>query len=113
MSSLIAALQKWMAGVQAKHGVNPWIFLGIMTACAPFFYYSIFRMGRAAVKRNAREMNMWGAAFLSATALPYLYVLVFGRNLPWYIYIVMAALVAQGVWSLFKRTGAAGGGGGR
>jgi len=41
--------------------------------------------------------------FLAATATPYLYVLLFGRNLPWYVYLILAALLAQGVYSLVKK----------
>jgi len=94
-----------MAGIQSRHGINPWVFLGLMTACAPLFYYSIYRMGKAAVRKDAGQINLWGALFLAATAMPYLYVLALGRDLPWYIYIVLAALLGQGVWSLIKRKG--------
>jgi len=31
------------------------------------------------------------------------YVLFWGRNLPWYVYAAMGLLVAQGVWTLVKR----------
>lgn len=71
--------------------------------CAPLFYYAIYRLGRAAVNKDAGQLNLWGMVFLAATALPYLYVMAFGRNLPWYIYLVLVALLAQGLWSLFRR----------
>ena len=100
---LIADLQAWMQTIQSRHGVNPWIFLVMTTACAPFFYYSGYRLARAATRREAGGINLWGAVFLAATALPYVYVMALGRNLPWYIYIVLAALVGQGVWSVSRR----------
>lgn len=103
MSDLLATLHKWAEGINARHGVNPWVFFGLMVGCAPIFYYSIYRLGRAAVKRDSGQLNVWGAVFLAATALPYLYVMVFGRNLPWYIYLVLGALLAQGLWSLLRR----------
>ena len=31
-----------------------------------------------------------------ATVLPFLYVMLFGRNIPWWVYVLIAALVAQG-----------------
>lgn len=99
----MAWLSDWMNGIQARHGVDPWVFLGLMVGCAPLFYYSIYRLGRAAVKKDAGQLNLWGAVFLAATALPYLYVMAFGRNLPWYIYLVLGALLAQGLWSLLRR----------
>ena len=103
MGGLANSLQQWAQSIQSRHGINPWVFLALMTAYAPLFYYSIYRLGRAAVKKDAGQMNLWGMFFLAATALPYLYVLAFGRNLPWYIYLVLGALLAQGLWSLFRR----------
>jgi hypothetical protein len=41
--------------------------------------------------------------FLGSTAAPFLYVLVFGRNLPWWVYGVIAILLGQGVYSLIRR----------
>lgn len=99
----MAVLQKWAEGINARHGVDPWVFLGLTVVCAPVFYYSIYRLGKAAVKKDSRRLNLWGMAFLAATALPYLYVMAFGRNLPWYIYLVLGALLAQGLWSLVRR----------
>jgi len=31
---------------------------------------------------------------------PFLYVLLFGRNLPWWVYGILALLIGQGVFSL-------------
>ena len=92
-----------MQAVQARHGVNPVVFLALMTACAPFFYYSIYRMARAAAKKNGPQLNVWSSVFLASSALPYLYVLMLGRNMPWYINLILAALLGQGVWSLVKK----------
>lgn len=108
----MAWLLGWLNGIQARHGINPWVFLGLMVGCAPLFYYSIYRLGRAAVKKDAGQLNLWGMVFLAATALPYLYVMAFGRNLPWYIYLVLGALLAQGLWSLLRRRRQAEEGGG-
>lgn len=103
MAVMVSHVLKWADGIRQGHAVDPWIFLGLMIVCAPFFYYSLYRLGRATIKKDGGGLNLWGAVFLTSTALPYLYVLAFGRNLPWYIYIVLAALVAQGVWSLLRR----------
>lgn len=100
MERLIAFMLKWAEATQQRHGVNPWVFLGLLVGCAPFFYYSLYRLGRATLRKEAKALNLWSAVFLGATALPYLYVIVFGRRIPWYIYIVIAALLVQGLWSL-------------
>ena len=41
--------------------------------------------------------------FLLSTVGPYLYVLVAGRNIPWWVYIIIGLLLAQGIWSLVRR----------
>jgi ABC-type Co2+ transport system permease subunit len=103
MNSILAWIQEQMAAARNEHGVNPVVFLGLMVACAPFFYYSIYRLARATVQRDTKRISLWASVFLAATALPYLYVLFFGRNLPWWIYLVLAVLIGQGVYQLVKK----------
>ena len=48
-------------------------------------------------------MPLWATLFLVSVVVPYLYVLFWGRNLPWYIYVAMGLLVGQGVWTLVRK----------
>jgi len=101
--SLIAGIQPWMDSVRAQYGVNPIVFLILMVLCAPFFYFSIYRLIRAGVKKDAKALTLWSTVFLVATVLPYLYVLFFGHNLPWYVYLILGALIAHSGWTLYKK----------
>ncbi|HTP58439.1 MAG TPA: hypothetical protein VMM82_05935 [Spirochaetia bacterium] len=92
-----------MQAARQNYGVNPVVFLVIYLGSAPFFYYSIFRMVRALTRRLANEVMIWSAIFLAATAAPFLYVLFFGKNLPWWVYLIIALLIGQGVFSLVRR----------
>lgn len=103
MHSLIARIQPWMDSVGIKYGVNPAFFLVLMVLCAPFFYFSIYRLIRAGVKKDKGALTLWSTVFLVSTVLPYLYVLFFGRNLPWYVYLILGALIAHSGWSLYKK----------
>ena len=103
INSLIARIQPWMDSVSAQYGVNPIAFLILMVLCAPFFYFSIYRLIRAGVKKDRGALTLWSTVFLAATILPYLYVLFFGHNLPWYVYLILAVLIAHSAWSLYKR----------
>ena len=85
------------------YGVNPVIFLAIYLICAPLFYYSLFRTLRALAKRLGKEVMLWSAVFLCATVAPFVYVLFFGRNLPWWVYGIIALLIGQGVLSLIMK----------
>ena len=77
------------AAIHARHGVDPYLALALTTVCAPPFYYSIYRLTKALATRHPRQLSLWSAVLLGATALPYLYVLLFGRNMPWCIYLVL------------------------
>jgi fatty acid desaturase len=92
-----------MQAARDNYSVNPVIFLIIYLGSGPFFYYSIFRMVRALAKRLGNEVMIWSTVFLAATAAPFLYVLFFGRNLPWWVYVIIALLIGQGVFSLVRR----------
>jgi CDP-diglyceride synthetase len=99
----MSQVQAWMEATRAQYGVNPIVFLLLMVVCAPFFYYSIYRLIRAGVKRDKGALTLWSTIFLVATVLPYLYVLFFGHNLPWYVYLILAVLIAHSGWSLYKK----------
>jgi fatty acid desaturase len=86
-----------------QYGVNPVIFLVIFLTSGPFFYYSLFRMMRALAKKRGKEVLVWSTVFLCATAAPFIYVLFFGRNLPWWVYGVIALLIGQGIFSLIRK----------
>ena len=101
--SLIARIQPWMDSVSAQYGVNPIVFLILMVLCAPFFYFSIYRLIRAGVKKDRGALTLWSTVFLVSTVLPYLYVLFFGRNLPWYVYLILAVLIGHSGWTLYRK----------
>jgi hypothetical protein len=100
---VLDTLDNWSRQAREIYAVNPVIFVILLVVMAPLFYYSIFRLVRAVAKNRKNELPLWGAIFLGATATPYLYVLIFGRNMPWWIYIILGLLLAQGVYSLVKK----------
>jgi hypothetical protein len=85
------------------YGVDPIIFLVIYFISVPFFYYSLFRMLRAIAKKFGNEIMLWSAVFLCANVAPFLYVMAFGHNLPWWVYVVIALLIGQGIYSVTKK----------
>lgn len=92
-----------MRAARENYGVDPVAFLIIYLASAPVFYFSIFRMVRALARKLTNEITLWSMVFLAATAAPFVYVLLFGRNIPWWVYVVIGLLIAQGVFSLVRR----------
>jgi len=100
---VIAKVQAWIASTRETYGVDPVVFLIISTINAPFFYFTIYKMVKAVAKRDTRRLPLWATLFLAAVVVPYVYVLFWGHNLPWYIYVAMGLLVAQGVWTLVRK----------
>jgi len=101
--ALTAWLEEMMRTARETYGVNPVIFLVIYLGCAPIWYFSLFRTLRAAAQRRSSELVPWGMVFLASTVAPFVYVMLFGRNLPWWVYGVIAALVVQSLWSLYRK----------
>lgn len=103
---MIEAIISWISElattIRDRHSVNPYVFLALSAVCGPLFYYSLFRMARAS-KRDRSKIGPWSLIFLAATIIPYLYVLIFGRNLPWWVYIVLIAAVGIGARQLVNR----------
>jgi len=94
------------------YNVDPLVFAVIYLSGAPFFYLFLAWLIRnlRLKKSPALPGALLGLVFLSS----YLYVLVMGRNVPWWVYLAMAALIAIGLVSLARkvRARAARGGGG-
>jgi hypothetical protein len=86
-----------------NYGVNPIIFLIIYLICVPIFYYSLFRTLQALAKRVGKEIILWSAIFLSVNVAPFIYVIIFGQNIPWWVYIIITILIGQAVISLIMK----------
>lgn len=95
-----ARIEALMRVARDTYSVDPVVFLLIYLVSAPVFYYSLFRMIRALARQIAKEAVRWSAVFLCAVVAPFLYVLLFGRNLPWWVYGTIALLIGQSVLSL-------------
>lgn len=100
---MIDAIVGWIgdlaASIRDRYAVDPYLFLALSAVCGPLFYYSLYRMARA-LRNDRQAVARWSLLFLAATVIPYLYVLIFGRNLPWWVYVVLAAAVGWGVYQL-------------
>jgi hypothetical protein len=88
---------------RTRYHVNPVVFLILYVVPAPLWYYTVFRTIREIARKNTSKAMLWGTICLVVTVQPYLYVLIFGRNMPWWIYIIIGVLVAQGVFTLVRR----------
>jgi len=100
---LLSSIQALMQTARDEYGVNPIVFIVIYLGCAPFWYISLFRTLRAAATKRTNELMLWSTIFLATSVAPFLYVLVFGHNLPWWVYVIIAALIGEGILTLVQK----------
>ena len=100
---ILSQVRALMQTSRETYHVDPIIFLAIYLAAVPVFYYSLVRTIRALAKGLGDEAMRWSAVFLCAVVAPFVYVLLFGRNLPWWVYGIIAVVVGQGVYSLIVK----------
>lgn len=95
-----AAAKAWFLGLGAQYGVDPLIFGAIYVGAIPFFLlFSAWTVRRLRAGRPATVPIIGtGVSFVSA----YLYLAVAGRNIPWWVWAVLAAFVAAGAWSAVR-----------
>jgi hypothetical protein len=103
MEYILSQIDALLRIARDHYGVNPIIFLAIYFTCTPVFYYSIFRTLRAIAKKLSGETMLWSAIFMAATVAPFLYVILFGRNIPWWVFLLIALLIGQGVIALIRK----------
>jgi hypothetical protein len=103
LGSILSMIQRLMTTARDVYGVNPVIFLVLYFGSAPIWYYSLYRTLRALARKRGNEIMLWSAVFLASTVAPFLYVVLFGHNMPWWVYLLIVVLVGQGVLSLVQR----------
>ncbi len=101
-------MQEWLTGwianarsLAGRYGVDPVVFVAIYLGAIPFFL-----LGTAWLVASARRRRslVWPALFTSFCFIsPYLYVLFFGRGLPWWAYGLLVTLLLGFGWQSYRR----------
>lgn len=100
MSEILEAIKIWFLGLGEQYGVNPIIFGSIYVGAIPFFTISI-----AWLVKNYRNNKSIVLPALCATGCfisAYVYLIMVGRNVPWWVYSIVILMVAYGAWSTYK-----------
>ncbi|NNC71793.1 MAG: hypothetical protein HKN78_02845 [Sphingomonadaceae bacterium] len=98
---MLQSINDWFLGLGAEYGVNPYIFGGIYVGAIPFFLATVAWMVRRKRRGEPIAMQISLAGFLAMSA--YIYLIVAGRNLAWWVYALIAALILYTIWSLVKK----------
>jgi len=98
------ALWQHIMKLGAAHGVNPWIFAVLYLVHHPLFWGTVAWL----MVRFRAKKPVLGVIFLALFFwfLPYAYIFVFGRGLPFWAYAVAAVFASVGgthVWREIRR----------
>ncbi|MDX1419810.1 MAG: hypothetical protein R3181_07585 [Rubricoccaceae bacterium] len=95
------ALRDWFLGLGAQYGVDPLVFGAIYVGAIPFFTVCMAWTVRNLRRKRPAALPAFLTGFFFVSA--YLYLLVAGRNIPAWVYAVIAGLVLFGAWSTVQK----------
>lgn len=98
---MLEAINDWFMGLGAEYGVNPYIFGGIYVGAIPFFLATVGWMVRRKRRRESIALQVSLAGFLALSS--YIYLVIAGRNLAWWVYALLVLLVLYTIWSLIQK----------
>ncbi len=95
------AFVDWFFSLGANYGVNPFVFGGIYIGAIPFFSLSVGWIIRNYRRGKSIAVPAMFALFFFISA--YLYLIIAGRNVPWWVYAVVILMVAYGAFSTVRK----------
>jgi hypothetical protein len=98
---MFQTLQEWFLGLGAQYGVNPVVFGIIYVGAIPFFTASLAWLVRNQRAGKPIVVPALSTSFCFISA--YLYLAIVGKNIPVWVYIFVAGMVAFGVYSTIRK----------
>ncbi len=87
---------KWLRMTAEKYGVNPLIFGLLYFGTVPSYIYGIARFVTV-YKAGWVNYLLWFSVGFVSFAAPYLYILIWGRNLPRRFYLILGGWITVAV----------------
>lgn len=94
------SITAWYLSLGTEYGVNPLIFGAIYIGAIPLFLASIAWLARRRRAGRSIVLPTMAAGFCFVSA--YLYLAIAGRNIPTWVWIFIAVLIAYGAWSTIR-----------
>ncbi|MCC5914272.1 MAG: hypothetical protein JJU46_07850 [Balneolaceae bacterium] len=101
MSEFATLVYDWFMSLGESYGVNPFIFGAIYVAAIPFFTLSIAWLIRNYKLQYSIVLPVLSASFFFVSA--YLYLIIAGENVPWWVYAVVVAMLVYAGWATYKK----------
>lgn len=91
----------WFMSLGESYGVNPLIFGAIYVGAIPFFSLSIVWLTYNYRRGISIVLPALSSVFFFISA--YLYLLIAGENVPWWVYVIVLVILLIGSWSTYKK----------
>lgn len=83
---------RWLQTTAEKYGVNPLIFGLLYFGTIPSYIYGIARFVTS-YKASWTDYLLWFSVGFVSFVTPYLYILIWGRNLPRRFYLILGGWI--------------------
>lgn len=101
MNEIFEVTKVWFLGLGKQYGVNPIIFGSIYVGAIPFFAASLAWLYSNYKREKSIVFPALSAVLFFISA--YLYLIVVGKNVPWWVYIFVVLLVIYGGYSTGRK----------
>ena len=99
---MLEAANEWLLSLGAQYNVNPYVFGAIYIGAIPFFLASIAWLVKRARAGRSTVLPTMLAGFFFVSA--YIYLAIFGQDIPLWVWIFLAVLILYGAWSTVRDT---------
>ena len=99
---MLEAINEWILALGAQYNVNPYVFVAIYVGAIPFFLGSIAWLVKNARAGKSTILPTMAAGFFFVSA--YIYLAIFGQDIPVWVWIFLAALIVYGAFSQVRET---------
>ncbi len=99
---MLETINEWILAQGAQYGVNPYVFVAIYVGAIPFFLASIAWLVKRARAGRSTVAPTMAAGFFFVSA--YIYLAIFGQDIPLWVWIFLAALIVYGAVSTIRDT---------
>ncbi|WP_421775110.1 hypothetical protein [Gracilimonas sp.] len=101
MAEFLEIAKEWFFSLGEDYGVNPIIFGSIYVGAIPFFTLSIGWLVKNYRQKKSIVIPALSSTFFFISA--YLYLIIAGENVPWWVYGVVVLMIVYGAWSTYRK----------
>lgn len=92
-----------MRGIEKTHGINPYIFAVLYAGGILPFWLCIYKLAKNFKEGRIDEAIKWALIFGFVIIVPFLYVALFGKNLPSWFWFTVAGILLLSVFSVVRK----------